>query len=71
MPRSERLLRLVERRLMPWFDREQADQAVADAEKLHESAATTRKEAKEVIAKVDATTKLRKGYTAAGNRLAR
>lgn len=71
MPLSERLLRAVERRLLPWFDREAADKAMVHSEELRQSSIATRIEAEKVIGQVSSATKIREAYRLTGERLRR
>lgn len=75
MPVGERLLRLIEHRLMPWFDRNAAEMAVADADKklrIEEAKGVHTEEIRQdaIAARIDAE-HIRKAYRAAGSRLTR
>lgn len=75
MPLGERLLRAVERHLMPWYDRkavarqiEQADRAVAA--EVAKGAHTEEIRQRSITARIDAE-QVRKSYALASKRLGR
>lgn len=75
MPLGERFLRLVERRLLPWFDRQAAELAVTDADdklRIEEAKGVHTEEIRQdaIAARIDAE-HIRKAYRAAGSRLTR
>jgi hypothetical protein len=68
MSRADRLLRLVERRLLPWFDRAEADRATVHAEQLRQDSIAARKDAQATAARV---LTIRRDYALAAKRLQR
>lgn len=71
MSLSDRLLRAVERHLLPWFSRAEAERAMIHSEELRQQSIKTRIEAQRVIGAVSARTKLRADYELASKRLER